>query len=211
MEVDLDQYKVCSVHSDVWSVRQVARWSGWSFMFCDGDDDKNVVLRWLFEIFELLSSFSFFFYVLNILKKKMIFLIFEKKLLCIIYFCEILWIFSKCLNFGNLFWFIEIFEMFRILCLFYFFVWFLISKKVREKNDFWIFFLILKKNTFWFFLFFQFFEILRTFWKSLIVLLFDFFIFFFWKTMFWNLRILWTILRLLKFFELLNFFKCWIL
>ena len=175
MEVDLDQYKVCSVHSDVWSVRQVARWSGWSFMFCDGDDDKNVVLRWLFEIFELLSSFSFFFYVLNILKKKMIFLIFEKKLLCIIYFCEILWIFSKCLNFGNLFWFIEIFEMFRILCLFYFFVWFLISKKVREKNDFWIFFLILKKNTFWFFLFFQFFEILRTFWKSLIVLLFDFF------------------------------------
>ena len=119
--------------------------------------------------------FLFFFYVLNILKKKMIFLIFEKKLLCIIYFCEILWIFSKCLNFGNLFWFIEIFEMFRILCLFYFFVWFLISKKVREKNDFWIFFLILKKNTFWFFLFFQFFEILRTFWKSLIVLLFDFF------------------------------------
>ena len=34
--------------------------------------------------------FLFFFYVLNILKKKMIFLIFEKKLLCIIYFCEIL-------------------------------------------------------------------------------------------------------------------------
>ena len=162
----------------------MARWSGWSFIFCDGDDDKNVVLRWLFEIFELLSSFSFFFYVLNILKKKMIFLIFEKKLLCIIYFCEILWIFSKCLNFGNLFWFIEIFEMFRILCLFYFFVWFLISKKVREKNDFWIFFLILKKNTFWFFLFFQFFEILRTFWKSLIVLLFDFFIFFFGKLCF---------------------------